>query len=458
MDLHIQDPRSISISETTLELLRQVTETLERLNAFRPLSPELALKLRETLLPDRVVASLNMEGIIATRRQTLTVMDAMRVQETIGHGEREIFNALRADEFVNDSVERGLVLSEQYVREINRLLLDDLRPDAGSYRAGPVKLPGARFEPPCSSAVPGLMADLIQQFPLSESLHPVLQASWLHDQLTLVHPFTDGNGRTARLLQDWALMRRGLLPIGIPPSKRDDYYSALEQADDGNWDELVEMLCFLQLTMAGKYQVLLDEAKSRTEWIARLSKAAAAKKTNARHKVYIVWRKRMENVALSFERAADELDASSQEIGATFKNFGMLEYSDWELLCKHGSAERTWLFSILFFAGGKPFYKSIAFMKRHVPLPRIDTFPPPRDAVGLFLTGTTLPEGPRPDFHRYGDPDIRLREILWQEETLCVYTQPDPENEWVLTHPPGLPAVVEEFFMDMFARKAGLGV
>ena len=51
--------------------------------------------------PDRIVASLNMEGIIATRRQTLGVMDAVRINEGVGHGEVEIRNALAADEFVH---------------------------------------------------------------------------------------------------------------------------------------------------------------------------------------------------------------------------------------------------------------------------------------------------------------------------------------------------------------------
>jgi cell filamentation protein, protein adenylyltransferase len=88
MDYLLQEPRAIQISTATQQLLGQVTAAVEKLNEARPLSPELAARLRDALLPDRVVASLNMEGIIATRRQTLAVMDAMRVQENIGAGER----------------------------------------------------------------------------------------------------------------------------------------------------------------------------------------------------------------------------------------------------------------------------------------------------------------------------------------------------------------------------------
>ena len=115
MDIPLQDPRALPLGGSTQQLLSQVSSAIESVNAHRPLKPELALKLRESLLPDRIVASLNMEGIVATRRQTLAVMDAMRVQEAVGHGEREIFNALKADEFIHDAVDRGIELSEQLI-------------------------------------------------------------------------------------------------------------------------------------------------------------------------------------------------------------------------------------------------------------------------------------------------------------------------------------------------------
>ena len=86
MDYALQDPRLTKVTTATQQLLTEVTTAVDSLNKIRPLSPDLAARLREALLPDRVVASLNMEGIVATRRQTLAVMDAMRVQESIGAG------------------------------------------------------------------------------------------------------------------------------------------------------------------------------------------------------------------------------------------------------------------------------------------------------------------------------------------------------------------------------------
>src|SRR5215469_1306810 len=96
------------------------------------------VQLRETLLPDRIVASLNMEGIVATRRQTLAVMDATRIHEAIGRGEIEIRNALQADEFVHEAVQKSIPLNEQFLREVNRLLMNEIRNDASAFRSGPV--------------------------------------------------------------------------------------------------------------------------------------------------------------------------------------------------------------------------------------------------------------------------------------------------------------------------------
>lgn len=453
----LQDPRKIVLSGSNQELLAQVSAASASINSRRPFSPEIGTRLRDALLPDRIVASLNMEGIVATRRQTLGVMDAMRIHESAGRGEQEILNALKADEFVNEAEADGTPLDERFVRELNRLLLLDLRDDAGAYRAGDVQLPGAPFPPPAPSDVQPLVGDLCSLFPLSEASHPIVQACWLHAQFTLIHPFSDGNGREGRLLQDWALLRKGLLPVGMPPSKRDDYYAALEAADVGEWNDLVEMVALLQLSMTSKVGSLIDEQQQRKTWIQRLSLAAASKEERTQHKNYIVWRKRMEELSQSFGQATIELDASSTIIGATFRDYGVLEFRDWERICQRGQIDKSWLFSLLFFAEGKPFYKTIAYFKRHVPITRVDTVIVPRGAVALYFTGTQAPVGSRPDFINYSDPHIRLREVLVLDDRQFVYRHPNPDGDWEVAELASPGELVEEFFLDVFNRKAGVG-
>lgn len=457
MPITLQDPRAIILEGATQQLLAQASSSIEELNTLRPFDPEIATRLRDALLPDRIVATLNMEGIVATRRQTLAVMDAMRIHESVGKGEREIFNALTADEFVADAVDGGIRLSEQFIREINRLLLLDVDERGGILRTGPVELPGAPVPPPEGFEVVPLTAQLCEYFNVSEALHPILQAAWLHAQFTQIHPFYDGNGRTGRLLQDYVLIRRGYLPIGIPPAQRDDYYSALECADGGDWNDLVEMLAILELSMISRAQAVVAEAKNRTTWIKKLSSAAALKRENSLHKSYLVWRKRMELISDTFAQTTRELDDASDVIGAEIREYGVVDFQDWMRICKRGQIDRSWLFSILFFAGGHPFYKAIGYLKRHVPKPSVDPFPPPKDAIGLFFTGVAVPSQERPDFLNYSDPHIRLREVLAMEDQQYVYRQKSLSEAWEISDlsSPGL--LAEELFTDAFERKAGLG-
>lgn len=66
--------------------------------------------------------------------------------------------------------------------------------------------------------------------------------AWLHHEFVLIHPFGDGNGRTARLLVNYVLMRKGYPPLVVPTEKKDSYFAALRLADNGNLDKLAEFL------------------------------------------------------------------------------------------------------------------------------------------------------------------------------------------------------------------------
>ena len=61
-------------------------------------------------------------------------------------------------------------------------------------------------------------------------IHPVVKATLLHGEFVKIHPFIDGNGRTARLLLNFELMKYGYTPIIITNDRRAEYYAALDHA------------------------------------------------------------------------------------------------------------------------------------------------------------------------------------------------------------------------------------
>lgn len=83
------------------------------------------------------------------------------------------------------------------------------------------------------------MTDLMDRFHRAQNeMHPLLLSSMFHYKFIRIHPFDDGNGRTARLLSNMILMHYGY-PIVIVPSDmkfKDAYYQALELTDALNDD------------------------------------------------------------------------------------------------------------------------------------------------------------------------------------------------------------------------------
>ena len=65
---------------------------------------------------------------------------------------------------------------------------------------------------------------------ISNGEHPIRVASMLHFDLLTIHPFKDGNGRTARLLENLHLIREGFVPILIGPEEKPRYFDVLQRS------------------------------------------------------------------------------------------------------------------------------------------------------------------------------------------------------------------------------------
>ena len=131
-------------------------------------------------------------------------------------------------------------LTEEDVKEIHRLVLAGIADaTAGRYRPVQVRIGGSQFVPPPPGEVPRRMKQLVAWLDVAEvpDLHPVFVAAKAHLELVTIHPFVDGNGRTARLLQNLLLVRRGFPPAVIRVEERAEYYRALEQAQMGGSEE-----------------------------------------------------------------------------------------------------------------------------------------------------------------------------------------------------------------------------
>jgi len=135
-------------------------------------------------------------------------------------------------------------MTEDNVLHVHKLVMANVAEDAGRYRTAAVRITGANFMPPPSSEVrPGMnrLLEWLRENP--DELRPIELAAVFHHRFVQVHPFTEGNGRTARLLMNAVLMKYGYPFIAvIPKVDRAKYLRALNEADLGNASAFVNFV------------------------------------------------------------------------------------------------------------------------------------------------------------------------------------------------------------------------
>lgn len=163
---------------------------------------------------------------------------------------KELMNYRRAFTFVSDYVQSHGPMTEGLIREIHKLLVADVRGNSafpGQYRVVQNYVANSKtkeiiYTPPPPYEVPVLMSELVDWLQNEQNIPAVLIAGIAQFQLVHIHPFLDGNGRTARLLSTLCLYRSGydfkkLFTISQYYDKnRQNYYDKIQSVRNNNMD------------------------------------------------------------------------------------------------------------------------------------------------------------------------------------------------------------------------------
>ncbi len=134
-------------------------------------------------------------------------------------------------------------INEKTILDLHRLILQKIDDtNAGRYRTVPVRIAGSNVILPNAVKIPELMRNLIYWLQKTNS-SPLSIALDVHFKLVSIHPFVDGNGRTARLLMNLILVQSGYPPAVIRKEDRKQYIASLEKAQLGgslsDYDQLM---------------------------------------------------------------------------------------------------------------------------------------------------------------------------------------------------------------------------
>lgn len=211
-------------------LLQSIASRKAALDALRPLSQEALAQLQNFYDVELTYTSNAIEGNTLTARET---------SEVIAHGitvggkplkdHLEAVDHHAALQWARELASSSMPFDERTIRDLHARIVARSRPDiAGIYSQHARRVPGSAAGFPNPAKIPALMADLGAHLAVAPAGPDAIFE--IHFRLTAIHPFSDGNGRTARLLMNMLLLRAGYPPIAVRPEDRLAYHAALEHA------------------------------------------------------------------------------------------------------------------------------------------------------------------------------------------------------------------------------------
>jgi Fic family protein len=247
------------------DLLKSIDGKKRELDSFRPFSTEILRKLEEQFIVEWTYNSNAIEGNTLTLKETELVINRGL---TIGRKSlKEHFEAINHKEgiqYLYDFVKKKKELDEGTILALHKKILKNIDDtEAGHYRTSNVMITGAVHIPPSAVKIKRLMNEFFEWYYENKKKLSVAElAAWVHYKIVHIHPFIDGNGRTARLLMNLILLQNGYPPAVILNVDRQKYYRALKEADKEKYGNFMN---FIGRSIERSLLIYLNALKSKND-------------------------------------------------------------------------------------------------------------------------------------------------------------------------------------------------
>lgn len=248
-----------------MTIYKTIEELRHQWRKIQPISPENERRLWQKLRLEWNYHSNHIEGNTLTYGETelLLIHGATHGNHILREYEEMQAHDVGIAHLRELAEDQTRFIGETDIRNLNKIILKDLfwKPTQtadgqatrkqiipGEYKTSPnnvLTATGELFEFAAPIDVPAKMQALVQWLvhAFSADNPPILPIlAKLHHDFVLIHPFDDGNGRVARMLVNYVLMRQGFPPIIVPTERKRDYLNALRLADAGDITELENFL------------------------------------------------------------------------------------------------------------------------------------------------------------------------------------------------------------------------
>ncbi len=246
--------------------LKKIDELKAEIEKLGPLDPALVKNLDGWYRVELTYTSNAIEGNTLTRQETAQVIEKdISVEGKTLNELLEARNHSQAVDFVVDFARKNknrVVVTLPVILDIHKLILQKIdETNAGRLRAVPVRAAGSKTIFPNPAKVPDVIEKLITWLAENHS-HPATKAIEAHYRLVSIHPFTDGNGRVARLLMNLVLLQNNFPPLVVPKESRRFYIVSLEKGQTTNQtDDYYKFMYEQMIVFMSKYLEMVEGRK-----------------------------------------------------------------------------------------------------------------------------------------------------------------------------------------------------
>lgn len=240
---------------------QRLTDKKKKLDQLQPLPASVTNQLKKQFLIEWTYNSNAIEGNSLTLKETQMVLESgLTIKGKPLKDHLEATNHKEAISLVETFVAKKKPLNLDLIFALHKMVLKSIEDqEAGRLRRVDVRIIGSSHECPPFERVPLLMKQFVDWLKITR-VNIVDKAAQAHFKLVDIHPFIDGNGRTARLLMNLILMRKGFPPAVILKTDRPKYFRLLER---GHFGEIKPFVNFVGQSTERSLNIYLEVAKPK---------------------------------------------------------------------------------------------------------------------------------------------------------------------------------------------------
>jgi len=321
-------------------LLRASADLIEKVALLRrsgALDDSTLSLLRREWNVEQVYESAGIEGNTLTLNETkLAISRGITISGKPPEHTDEVVHLHEAHRYLEELLKEAGPITQRQLLDVHALVLGRGASGAGEYRRVEVAIGNQRHKPPHPLKVQELMDGYFAWLARAVDDCPVpLQAAVAHAWLVHIHPFRDGNGRTARAIMNLLLMRAGFPIVIIRRKDRQRYYDALAASDEGDIGPLLEL--FVARATDSLRQI--DRVRQAATGVSlEMERIAVAEERSVS-----VWNAAIGLLCEEIAAALERVRTQDPLFRIEWRQFEPLEVEDYRALCARETISQSWI-------------------------------------------------------------------------------------------------------------------